>query len=105
MRFSSGLLVLVGAIVAVSMGVAVGAPLLVNHGGKVLTAPQVSGVYLGDYWSTAQGASDALHTDTFIQTWLSGPSVTDVLAQYGIGGASFASSVKVAGASPLQFRD
>src|SRR5438876_8212670 len=105
MRFSGGLLVLVGAIVAVSVGVALGAPLLVNHGGKVLTAPQVSGIYLGDYWSTSQGASDALHTDTFIQTWLSGPSVTGVLAQYGVGSASFASSVKVAATSPLQFTD
>src|SRR5437667_207440 len=102
---SPRLLVLVGAIVAVSVGVAVGAPLLVNHGGKVLTAPQVSGIYLGDYWSTAQGASDALHTDTFIQTWLSGPSVTGVLAQFGVGRPSFASSVKVAGAAPLQFTD
>src|SRR5438309_1902581 len=83
--------VLVGVIVAVSVGMALGAPLLVNHGGKVLTAPQVSGIYLGGYWSTAQGASDALHTDTFIQTWLSGPSVTGVLAQYGVGSASFAS--------------
>ena len=71
----------------------------------MLTTPQVSGIYLGDYWSTAQGASDALHTDTFIQTWLSGPSMTDVLAQYGVGGASFASSVKVAATSPLQFTD
>ena len=102
---SSRFLVLIGAIVAVSVGVAVGAPLLVNHGGKVLTAPQVSGIYLGDYWSTAQGASDALHTDTFIQTWLSGPSVTGVLAQYGVGSASFASSVKVAATSSLQFTD
>jgi hypothetical protein len=93
------------ALVLVTVAVAVGAPLLVDHGGKVLTTPQVTAIYLGDYWATQQGASDALYTDTFLQTWLAGPSVTGVLAQYRIVSASFASSDKVAAASPAQFTD
>src|SRR5260370_323683 len=95
----SRLFVVAGAVLVVFVAVALGAPLLVNHGGKVLTTPQVTAIYLGNYWSMPQGASDALHNDAFLQAWLSGPSVTDVLAQYGVVAASFASSEKVAGAA------
>jgi hypothetical protein len=100
------LVVLAAAVLIVSVAGAVGAPgRLVDHGGKVLSSPQVSAIYLGDYWVTRQGASDALHTDTFLQTWLAGASVTDVLAQYGVVAGSFASSDKVSGGAPAQFTD
>jgi hypothetical protein len=92
--------------VSVWVAVAIGAAaLLVDHGGTVLTSPQVTAIYLGDYWVTSQGASDAFHTDSFLQAWLAGPSVSVVLAQYRVASASFASSDKVAGASPAQFTD
>jgi hypothetical protein len=81
------------------------AALLVDHGGRVLTAPQVSAIYLGDFWAAGQGAGEALHTDAFLQAWLAGPSVTDVLAQYRVASASFASANTVPGASPAQFTD
>ena len=105
-RRYAGLVVLAAAVLIVSVAGAVGAPgRLVDHGGKVLSNPQVSAIYLGDYWLTRQGASDALHTDTFLQTWLAGASVTDVLAQYGVVAGSFASSDKVSGVAPAQFTD
>ena len=81
------------------------AALLTDHGGRVLTGPQVSAIYLGDFWAAGQGASEALHSDTFLQTWLGGPSITDVLAQYRVTSATFVSSGKVAGAAPVQFGD
>src|SRR5438477_1677077 len=103
---SPRLLAVVAILIAVWVTVAVGAAaLLVDRGGTVLTNPQISAIYLGDYWVTPQGASDAQHTDSFLQAWLAGPSVTDVLAQYRVTAASFASSDKVGGASPAQFAD
>src|SRR3954470_11217253 len=101
-----GVILLTIALLAVGVAVAVGADaLVVDHGGTVLSAPQVSAIYLGDFWVTSPGGSDALHTDAFLQAWLAGPSVTDVLAQYRVGAAGFASSDKVRGASPAQFSD
>jgi hypothetical protein len=101
-----GLFLLATAVLAPWVAVAAGADaLLVDHGGKVLATPQVSAIYLGDYWVTRPGASDALHTDVFLQAWLVGPSVPGVLAQYGVGAGSFASSDTVGGASPSQFTD
>jgi hypothetical protein len=105
-RVTGILLVLAAAVVAVWAAVALGAtPLLVDHGGRVLSTPRVSAIYLGDYWSTPQGAGEALHLDAFLQAWIAGPSVTGVLAQYRVGAGSFASSDKVAGASPVTFTD
>jgi hypothetical protein len=105
-RRYAGLVVLAAAVLIVSGAGAVGAPgRLVDHGGRVLSNPQVSAIYLGDYWATRQGASDALHTDTFLQTWLAGASMTDVLAQYGVGAGSFAGSDKVPGGAPAPFTD
>lgn len=93
-------------VIAVWVGVAAAGPaLLVDHGGRVLGNPQVSAIYLGDYWTARQGASDLLHTDAFLQAWIAGPSVTGVLAQYGVSAGSFVSSVTVAGAAPLEFTD
>ena len=80
-------------------------PLLVDRGGRVLTTPQVSAIYLGNYWLTTQGASDRGRIDAFLPTWLAGPSITDVLAQYRVTSASFTSSEVVQGASPVDFTD
>ena len=80
-------------------------PLLVDRGGPVLSAPQVSAIYLGDYWSTTQGAAEALHIDAFLRAWVAGPSVTGVLAQYRVGAGRFSSSDKVTTASPAGFTD
>jgi hypothetical protein len=105
-RVSGVLLVLVTAVIAAWVAVALAAsPLLVDRGGRVLSTPQVSAIYFGDYWSTPQGASDALHLDAFLQAWVAGPSVTGVLAQYRVGSGSFASSDKVGGAAPVAFTD
>jgi hypothetical protein len=100
------LLVLAAALVAAWVAVALAAtPLLVDRGGRVLTAPRVSAIYLGDYWSTPQGAAEAQHLDAFLQAWVVGPSVTGVLAQYRVGAGSFSSSDKVTGAAPAGFTD
>ncbi len=105
-RRYAGLVVLAAAVLIVSVTGAVGAPVrLVDHDGKVLSNPQVSAIYLGDYWVTRQGASEALHIDIFLQTWLAGPSMTDVLAQYGVVAGSFASADTVSGGAPAQFTD
>jgi hypothetical protein len=99
-------LVLVVAVAAVWVAVALAAtPLLVDRGGRVLTAPQVSAIYLGDYWSTTQGSAEALHLDAFLRAWIAGPSVTGVLAQYRVGPGTFSASDKVTTASPAQFTD
>ena len=76
--------------------------LLVDHGGRVLVAPQVNAIYLGDFWAAGQGASESTHANTFLQTWLGGPSITDVLAQYRVTSASFVSSTTAAGPAPLR---
>ncbi len=99
-------LVLAAAVAAVWVAVALAAaPQLVDRGGPVLTAPQVSAIYLGDYWSTTQGSAEALHFDAFLKAWIAGPSVTGVLAQYRVGPGSFSSSDKVTVASPAGFTD
>jgi hypothetical protein len=105
-RVAGVILVLVLAVVAVWAASAVGAtPLLVDQGGRVLSAPQVSAIYLGDYWLSGQGAADAAHLDAFLQMWIDGPSVTDVLAQYRIAPGRFTNSDKVPGAVPAEFTD
>ncbi|HYE91956.1 MAG TPA: hypothetical protein VEA38_13085, partial [Terriglobales bacterium] len=80
-------------------------PRLVDHGGRVLSAPQVSPIYLGSYWATPQGQADALNTDAFLQTWLVGPGITDVLAQYRVRRAVFASSDRVPDPAPAVFTE
>jgi len=68
------LVLLGGAVLALSVGAAMGAAAqLVDHGGTVLTNPQVTAIYLGDYWSTRQGNADAFHTDAFLGAWIAGP--------------------------------
>src|SRR5687767_8620435 len=99
---------LVVALVVLATWVAVAEaqqPLLVDRGGRVLATPQVSAIYLGDYWLTAEGASDRARFDAFIPAWLAGPSITDVLAQYRVTSASFTASEIVQGASPVEFPD
>jgi len=81
------------------------AALLVDHGGRVLTAPQVTAIYLGDFWAAGPGASEALHTNSFLQAWLAGPSITDVLLQYRVASANFVTSTTAAGVAPAQFAD
>ncbi|MBM4440994.1 MAG: hypothetical protein FJ027_11270 [Candidatus Rokubacteria bacterium] len=103
---SAGFAALVLAVIALWADVAAAqVPRLVDHGGRVLSAPQVSPIYVGDYWATRPGAADALHTDAFLQTWLAGPSLSDVLAQYRVPRAAFASSDLVTGAAPAVFTE
>ena len=95
------------AVLALRVALVAAAPaaVLTDHGGRVLSSPQVSAIFLGDYWVTSQGANEAFPIDAFLQAWLAGPSVTDVLAQYRVTSAGFSSSDKVPGASPEQFTD
>lgn len=105
-RRASRFVVLTTAVIAVWVAVAAGAaPLLVDRGGRVLASPRVSAIYFGDHWATREGAGEALHTDAFLQAWIAGPSVTGVLAQYGVGGGSVLGSATVPGGAPAGFTD
>lgn len=72
---------------------------LTNRGGSVLTKPVINNIYLGDYWNTAQGKSDAAHNDAFAADVMNSKYM-DVLKQYGVGHGSFAGSSVMAGAAP-----
>jgi hypothetical protein len=101
-------LTLAAVLVAVSITLAAAQSpqaLLVDKGGRVLTDPTVSAIYVGDYWNTSQGLADQAHIDAFLPAWLKGLSVTAVLSQYRVATASFTSSDKVAGAAPFEFTD
>ena len=78
---------------------------LTDRGGRVLATPQVSAIYLGDYWLTGQGVSDQGRIDSFLQTWLTGPAITGVLAQYRVTSASFATSEILRGTVTSPFSD
>ena len=98
-RFS-GLAALLLAVIVVSGTVAAATPLLVHRGGVVLSNPQVSAIYVGEYWRTSVGAADALANDAFLQSWAAGPGAARTLAQYGVNAGSFASSEVLGGTPP-----
>jgi len=75
------------------------APNLKNMGGKVLTRPSLSMLYLGSYWRTERGASERQHIDGFARTYEQSP-VQGVLAQYGAGPARFAGTRVIDGVAP-----
>lgn len=101
-----GFAVVIIALVALWVEVAAAqTPLLVFRGGRVLDTPQVSAIYVGDYWSTSAGLADASSTDAFLGSWTVGPSVTDVLAQYDVQSVAFTGSTPVSGAAPVEFTD
>jgi hypothetical protein len=70
---------------------------LTFQGGKVLSSPQLQPIYLGDYWGTAQGASDRSYNDGFCGEVVGGKH-EGLLGQYGVAAGSFAPSVAVPGA-------
>jgi hypothetical protein len=85
---------------------AVGAQaLLVDNGGRVLATPRISAIYFGVHWTTATGVAEAQRNDTFLATWVGGPSVTDVLRQYRVASASFVGSETVPAVAPPLFTD
>jgi hypothetical protein len=102
---SSVLAALLLVVIAVSGTGAATTPLLVHRGGVVLASPQVSAIYVGDYWRTPAGAADALANDAFLQAWVAGPGASRTLAQYGVGAGSFASSEVLGGTPPSPFTD
>jgi hypothetical protein len=67
------------------------APDLEYRGGKVLTNPAISSIYLGSYWNTVQGKNDSKFEDGFAK-YLGQSKYTSVWAQYGVGKGSFLGS-------------
>ncbi len=70
------------------------APHLEYHGGKVIAHMKVISVYLGGYWSTAEGISDRRYLDTFGKKLLVS-RYTSVWREYGAGPGTFVGSVAV----------
>jgi len=69
------------------------------HGGRVLDAPVYTPIYLGKYWTTAQGQADKAHNDAFAQEY--GTSAHEsILKQYNVGQGSFGGSSVVNVANP-----
>jgi hypothetical protein len=74
-------------------------PNLKNMGGKVLTRPSISMIFMGAYWRTPQGTSERQHITGFARSYESNP-VQGVLAQYGAGAARFAGGQVIDEISP-----
>jgi len=78
-----------------SSGVAVPAgqprPNLTSQGGSRLTAPVVTPIYVGSYWTSAAGQADRAYNDGFAKDFGSS-SISSVLSQYGAGAGSFGGS-------------
>ena len=75
---------------------------LVNHGGKVLSAPQFQPIYVGDYWKSGTGAADRTYNDAFARD-LVGGNHEALLKQYGVGTGSFSPSSVAPGKAPKTF--
>ncbi len=67
-------------------------PHLDYYGGNVLNHPNVSNIYVGDYWGTKAGRSDRSSTDAFTKDFLENPQSTGILKQYGGGAGTFRGS-------------
>src|SRR5829696_7069625 len=79
--------------------------LLVDNGGRVLATPRISAIYFGVHWTTPTGGAEAQRNDTFLATWVGGPSVTDVLRQYRVTSATFVGAETVLAVAPELFTD
>jgi len=74
-----------------------GPSLLVNYGGKVLSAPTIYQVYYGNWWNSSTGHSRLLANEQFVKSmvdYLNGAGApagqVPYLRQYGITGANLA---------------
>lgn len=79
-------------------------PRLINNGGKVLTTPSIDNIYLGTYFTTTQGKSDAAHQDAAAKAWVTSGN-EGLLKQYGVGQGKFVGSTVVSKATPKTFTD
>jgi hypothetical protein len=73
---------------------------LTNHGGKVLEKMDVTPVYVGDYWKSADGQQLRAHNDAAVADLVKNPGMNGVWAQYGVGKGSVSPSLGVSMANP-----
>ncbi|MBX7143464.1 MAG: hypothetical protein K1X79_03360 [Oligoflexia bacterium] len=69
-------------------------PELTYHGGRILSAPVFSNVYIGDYWRTTRGAQDRQYLDKFSKDILGSP-YTRVWKEYGVKRAKVGTSTSL----------
>src|SRR5262249_12447530 len=58
-----------------------GGPHLVNNGGKVLSNPDINNIYVGSYFTTAQGQQDVAYNDAATKNWVTSGNEA-ILSQY-----------------------
>lgn len=79
-------------------------PHLTYYGGAVLDKPVLHGIYVGDYWSSAQGQKDVTHNDAFMKD-IGNSSLPTTWMEYGAGRSTFGGSALVGGGSPTVITD
>ena len=70
-------------------------PVLISHGGRVLSRPVLFTIYFGDYWQSSE-LSAQLWINSFAQEFGTS-AMADVVAQYGVGNSTFGGSAIISG--------
>lgn len=67
-------------------------------GGGVLNKPEVTNMYIGDYFNTAQGQKDVQHNDAFMKDYVQNKDTVGIWHQYGVDAGTTQASHVLPGA-------